>query len=137
VQFVSSEGTVAQYTDSIDVMTAEPSPTTTLPTSTTSTTSTTTTIPEVTVAQTLSAIQPIVVARSYAPVRSATVMVRQNQSNIRKIQTKIGKKISTRTVVGTTSGKYVIVFPKGIKSMNVRFVSKSGLVSAWSQIAAP
>jgi hypothetical protein len=137
VQFVSSEGTVSQHTDSIDVVTFEPTPTTTLPTSTTSTTSTTTTIPEVTVARTLSAIQPVLVARSYAPVRSATVMARQNQSNIRKIQTKIGKKISTRTVVATTSGKYVIVFPKGIKSMNVRFVSKSGLVSAWSQIAAP
>jgi len=137
VQFISSEGTVSQYSDSIDVITDEPVPTTTVPTSTTSTTSTTTTIPEVTVARTLSAIQPVVVARSYAPVRSATVMARQNQSNIKKIQTKIGKKISTRTVVATKSGKYVIVFPKGIKSMNVRFVSKSGLVSAWSQIAAP
>jgi hypothetical protein len=137
VQFISSEGTVSQYSDSIDVITDEPVPTTTVPTSTTSTTSTTTTIPEVTVARTLSAIQPVVVARSYAPVRSATVMARQSQSNIKKIQTKIGKKISTRTVVATKSGKYIIVFPKGIKSMNVRFVSKSGLVSAWSQIAAP
>jgi alpha-tubulin suppressor-like RCC1 family protein len=137
VQFVSSEGTVSQYSDSIDVITDEPIPTTTVPTSTTSTTSTTTPIPEVTVARTLSAIQPVVVARSYAPVRSATVMARQSQSNIKKIQTKIGKKISTRTVVASKSGKYVIVFPKGIKSMNVRFVSKSGLVSAWSQIAAP
>ena len=137
VQFVSSEGTVSQYSDSIDVITDEPIPTTTVPTSTTSTTSTTTTIPEVTIARTLSAIQPVVVARSYAPVRSATVMARQSQSNIKKIQTKIGKKISTRTVVASKSGKYVIVFPKGIKSMSVRFVNKSGVASAWSVIAAP
>jgi hypothetical protein len=148
VQFISSDGTVTQYSDSIDVMIDEPEPTpttttvptvttTTVPSVTTSTTSTTTTVPEVSVATTLSAIQPVVVARSYAPVRSATVVPRQNQSNIKKIQTKIGKKISTRTVVATKSGKYIIVFPKGIKSMSVRFVSKSGLVSAWSRIAAP
>ena len=148
VQFISSDGTVTQYSDSIDVMIDEPEPTpttttvptvttTTVPTITPSTTSTTTTVPEVSIATTLSAIQPVVVARSYAPVRSATVVPRQNQSSIRKIQTKIGKKISTRTVVAMKSGKYVIVFPKGIKSMNVRFVSKSGLVSAWSRIAAP
>jgi hypothetical protein len=148
VQFISSDGTVTQYSDSIDVMIDEPEPTpttttvptvttTTVPSVTTSTTSTTTSVPEVLVATTLSTIQPVVVARSYAPVRSATVVPRQNQSNIKKIQTKIGKKISTRTVVATKSGKYIIVFPKGIKSMSVRFVSKSGLVSAWSRIAAP
>jgi len=131
VQFISVEGTVAQYSDSIDVITDEPTP----PTSTPSTT--TTTIPEVTIASALSATQPVVVARSYAPVRSATVMPRQNQSSIKKIQTKIGKKISTRTVVATKSGKYVIVFPKGIKTMSVRFVNKSGSVSAWSRISAP
>jgi alpha-tubulin suppressor-like RCC1 family protein len=126
VQFLTAEGTVTEYSDSIDFISDEPKPT-----------STTTTISEVSVARTLSAIQPVVVARSYAPVRSATVMPRQHLSNIKKIQTKIGKKISTRTVVSSKSGKYVIVFPKGIKSMNVRFVSKSGLVSAWSRIAAP
>ena len=131
VQFISVEGTVTQYSDSIDVITDEQTP----PTSTPSTT--TTTIPEVTVARTLSAIQPVVVARSYAPVRSATIMSKQKQSNIKKIQTKIGKKISTRTVVATKSGKYVIVFPKGIKTMSVRFVNKSGSVSAWSRISAP
>ena len=131
VQFISAEGTVAQYSDSIDVITDEPTP----PMSTPSTT--TTTIPEVTIASALSATQPVVVARSYAPVRSATVMPRQNQSSIKKIQTKIGKKISTRTVVATKSGKYVIVFPKGIKTMSVRFVNKSGSVSAWSRISAP
>jgi hypothetical protein len=126
VQFVTAEGTVTEYSDSIDFISDEPKPT-----------STTTTISQISVARTLSAIQPVVVARSYAPVRSATVMPRQHLSNIKKIQTKIGKKISTRTVVSSKSGKYVIVFPKGIKSMNVRFVSKSGLVSAWSRIAAP
>ena len=135
VQFISVDGTVAQYSDSIDVITDEPISTPT--TSTSSTTSTTTTIPEVMAGRALSASQPVVVARSYAPVRSATVMPRQNQSSIRKIQTKIGKKISTRTVVAIKSGKYVIVFPTGIKSMNVRFVSKSGSVSAWSRISAP
>jgi alpha-tubulin suppressor-like RCC1 family protein len=126
VQFLTAEGTVTEYSDSIDFISDEPKPT-----------STTTTISQISVARTLSAIQPVVVARSYAPVRSATVMPRQHLSNIKKIQTKIGKKISTRTVVSSKSGKYVIVFPKGIKSMNVRFVSKSGLVSAWSRIAAP
>lgn len=140
VQFISSDGTVTQYSDFIDVITDEPVPTpttTTVPTVTTSTTPTTSTVPEVPVARTLSAIQPVVVSQLYAPVRSATVMPRKNQSNIKKIQTKIGKKISTRTVVTTKSGKYVIVFPKGIKSMSVRFVNKSGVVSAWSRIAAP
>jgi hypothetical protein len=148
VQFISPDGTVSQYSDSIDVITNEPEPTpttttvptvttTTVPTVTPSTTSTTTTVPEVSVASTLSAIQPVVVARSYAPVRSATVVPRQRQSSIKKIETKIGKKISTRTVVAMKSGKYVIVFPKGIKTMSVRFVSKSGVVSAWSRIAAP
>jgi hypothetical protein len=156
VQFISSDGTVTQYSDSIDVITDEPvsTPTTTtvptvatttvsivttttVPTVTTSTTLTATNVPEVSVATTLSAIQPVVVSQSYAPVRSATVVPRQNQSNIKKIQTKIGKKISTRTVVAAKSGKYIIVFPKGIKSMSVRFVSKSGVVSAWSRIAAP
>jgi hypothetical protein len=62
---------------------------------------------------------------------------RQKQSNIKKIQTKIGKKITTRTVVATKSGKYVVVFPKGIKTMSVRFVNKSGVASAWAVIAAP
>lgn len=143
VQFTASDGSVTQYSDSIDVITEEPAPTptptTTAPsTSTTSrTTPTTKSVPEVSVARTLAALQPVVVARSYAPVRSATVVPRQNQSNIKKIQTKIGKKISTRTVIATKSGKYVIVFPRGTKSMSVRFVSKSGLISAWSRIAAP
>jgi len=128
VQFVSSEGSVAQYSDSIDVITDEPIPTTT---------TTTTTIPDVTIARSLTASQPVVIATSSAPVRTATVMPRQKQFNIKKIQTKIGKKISTRTVVTTKSGKYVIVFPKGIKTMSVRFVNKSGSVSAWSRISAP
>jgi hypothetical protein len=146
VQFISSDGTVTQYSDSIDVMINEPEPTpttTTVPASTTTTvptvtpSTTSTTVPEVSVAITLSAIQPVVVARSYAPVRSATVVPRQNQTSIKKIQTKIGKKISTRTVTATKSGKYIIVFPKGIKSISVRFVSKSGLASTWSVIVAP
>ncbi len=126
VQFIFLEGRVAQYSDSIDVVTAEPTPT-----------PTTTTVPDITVARSFSASQPVVVATSSAPVRSATVMPRQKQSNTVRIQTKIGKKISTRTVVATKVGKYVIVFPKGITSMNVRFVSKSGSVSAWSHITAP
>lgn len=143
VQFTASDGSVTQYSDSIDVITEEPAPTptptTTAPSTstTTSTTPTTKSVPEVSVARTLAALQPVVVAKSYAPVRSATVVPRQNQSNIEKIQTKIGKQISTRTVIATKSGKYVIVFPKGTKSMSVRFVSKSGLISAWSRIAAP
>jgi len=132
VQFISVEGTVAQYSDSIDVITNEP-----IPTTTTSTTPTTSTIPGVSVDHVLSASQPVVVSRSYAPVRSATVVPRQKQSNIKKIQTKIGKKITTRTVVATKSGKYVVVFPKGIKTMSVRFVNKSGVASAWAVIAAP
>jgi hypothetical protein len=139
VQFISTDGTTTQYSDSIDVILDEPIPTTTttVPTVTTSTTPTASTIPSVSVARALSASQPVVVSRSYAPVRSATVVPRQYQANIKKIQTKIGKKISTRTVVATKSGKYVIVFPKGIKSMSVRFVNKSGVASAWSVIAAP
>ncbi len=147
VQFISAEGTVTQYSDSIEVLVDEPDPTppttttTTVPTvatsTTTTTTTTTTTVPDITVARSFSASQPVVIATSSAPVRSATVMARQTQLNIVRIQTKIGKKISTRTVVATKLGKYVIVFPKGITSMNVRFVSKSGLVSAWSRIAAP
>jgi hypothetical protein len=143
VQFISAEGTVTQYSDSIEVLVDEPDPTPPPPTTTTttapttSTTSTTTTVPDITVARSFSASQPVVIATSSAPVRSATVMARQTQSNIVRIQTKIGKKISSRTVVATKVGKYVIVFPKGITSMNVRFVSKSGLVSAWSRIAAP
>jgi hypothetical protein len=140
VQFISSEGTTTQYSDSIDVILDEliPSPTTTtVPTVTTSTTPTASTIPGVSVARALTTSQPVVVSQSYAPVRSATVVPRQFQANIKKIQTKIGKKISTRTVVASKSGKYVIVFPKGIKTMSVRFVNKSGVASAWSVIAAP
>jgi hypothetical protein len=140
VQFISSEGTTTQYSDSIDVILDEliPSPTTTtVPTVTTSTTPTASTIPGVSVARALTTSQPVVVSQSYAPVRSATVVPRQYQANIKKIQTKIGKKISTRTVVASKSGKYVIVFPKGIKTMSVRFVNKSGVASAWSVIAAP
>jgi hypothetical protein len=140
VQFISSEGTTTQYSDSIDVILDEPIPsptTTTVPTVTTSTTPTASTIPGVSVARALTTSQPVVVSQSYAPVRSATVVPRQYQANIKKIQTKIGKKISTRTVVASKSGKYVIVFPKGIKSMSVRFVNKSGVASAWSVIAAP
>ena len=124
VQFISPEGAMTQYSDSIEVFTDEPTPPTT-------------TVPDVTIARSFSASQPVVVATSSAPVRSATVMPRQKQSNIVRIQTKIGKKILTRTVVATKVGKYVIVFPKGITSMNVRFVSKSGSVSAWSRISAP
>lgn len=124
VQFISPEGATTQYSDSIEVLTDEPTPPTT-------------TVPDVTIARNFSASQPVVVATSSAPVRSATVMPRQKQSNVVRIQTKIGTKISTRTVVASRVGKYVIVFPKGIKTMNVRFISKSGSVSAWSRIAAP
>ena len=124
VQFISSEGATTQYSDSIEVLTDQSTPPTT-------------TVPDVTIARNFSASQPVVVATSSAPVRSATVMPRQKQSNIVRIQTKIGKKISTRTVVASRVGKYVIVFPKGITSMNVRFISRSGSVSAWSRIAAP
>jgi phosphodiesterase/alkaline phosphatase D-like protein len=140
VQFISSDGTATQHSDSIDVIIDEPIPTpttTTVPTVTTSTTPTASTIPGVSVARALTTSQPVVVSQSYAPVRSATVVPRQFQANIKKIQTKIGKKISTRTVVASKSGKYVIVFPKGIKTMSVRFVNKSGVASAWSVIAAP
>ena len=124
MQFISSEGATTQYSDSIEVLTDQSTPPTT-------------TVPDVTIARNFSASQPVVVATSSAPVRSATVMPRQKQSNIVRIQTKIGKKISTRTVVASRVGKYVIVFPKGITSMNVRFISRSGSVSAWSRIAAP
>ena len=124
VQFISSEGATTQYSDSIEVLTDQSTPPTT-------------TVPDVTIARNFSASQPVVVATSSAPVRSATVMPRQKQSNIVRIQTKIGKKISTRTVVASRVGKHVIVFPKGITSMNVRFISRSGSVSAWSRIAAP
>ena len=122
VQFVTAEGTVTQYSDSIDVITDG---------------QTTITDPGVTVASSFSTSQPIIVAKSFAPVRSATVMPRQKQSKIVRIQTKIGKKIFTRTVASKKSGKYVIVFPKGVTSLNVRFVSNSGSVTAWSHIAAP
>jgi len=122
VQFISSEGAVKTYYDSIDIVTDSVSMT---PTNS-----------GVTLAHIFSASQPIVVARSVAPVRSATVMPRQNQSKVVRIQTKIGKKIYTRTVAAKKSGKYVIVFPKGITSLNVRFVSPSGSVTAWSQITA-
>ncbi len=122
VQFISSEGAVKTYSDSIDIVTDSVSMT---PTNS-----------GVTLAHIFSASQPIVVARSVAPVRSATVMPRQNQSKVVRIQTKIGKKIYTRTVTAKKSGKYVIVFPKGITSLNVRFVSPSGSVTAWSQITA-
>jgi hypothetical protein len=141
VQFISAEGTVTQYSDSIEVLSDEPEPTppttTTTSAPTPSTTSTTTTVPDVTIARSFFASQPVVIATSSAPVRSATVMARQTQSNIVRIQTKIGQNISSRTVIATKVGKYVIVFPKGITSMNVRFVSKSGSVSAWSRIEAP
>jgi len=114
VQFISIEGKVTLFSDSIDVITDDS-----------------------TLARSPAVAQPVVIATSSAPVRSATVIQRKQQPNIVRLQTKIGKKISTRTVAATKSGKYVIVFPKGITSLNVRFVSKSGSVSAWSRITAP
>ena len=125
VQFITSDGAVRAHSDSIDVVSYQPD-----------SISTATANSRATSARNFSTSRPLVVARSVAPVRSATVMPRQNQSKVVRIQTKIGKKIFTRTVASTKSGKYVIVFPKGITSLNVRFVSPSGAVTAWSHIAA-
>ena len=125
VQFITSDGAVRAHSDSIDIVSFQPD-----------SISTATANSRTTSARNFSTSRPLVVARSVAPVRSATVMPRQNQSKIVRIQTKIGKKIFTRTVAVTKSGKYVIVFPKGITSLNVRFVSPSGAVTAWSHIAA-
>ena len=121
VQFITLEGAVKEFSDSIDIVTDVPDSISTTGAAN---------------ARSFSTSQPLVVARSVAPVRSATIMSRQKQSKVVRIQTKIGKKIFTRTVAAKKSGKYVIVFPKGIKSLNVRFVSPSGSVTAWSHIAA-
>jgi hypothetical protein len=78
---------------------------------------------------------PVMIASQRSPVRTATVVSRGQRANIVRIQTKIGKKISTRATTKKT-GTFTIAFPKGVTQMQVRFVNKSGAVSQWATISS-
>ena len=70
-----------------------------------------------------------------SPVRTATVISRGARANISRIQTKIGKKISSRTTT-KKSGAFTIAFPKGVTRMQVRFVNKMGAASQWTTVSS-
>jgi hypothetical protein len=114
VQFVSTSGVVATYFDTI-VIAPENSP---------SAESDSTVVES-----------PVMIASQRSPVRTATVISRGTRANIVRIQTKIGKKISSRVTTKKT-GAFTVTFPKGVTRMQVRFVSKSGAASRWTTISS-
>jgi alpha-tubulin suppressor-like RCC1 family protein len=114
VQFVSTSGVVSTYFDTI-VIAPENSP---------SAESDSTVVES-----------PVMIASQRSPVRTATVISRGTRANIVRIQTKIGKKISSRVTTKKT-GAFTVTFPKGVTRMQVRFVSKSGAASRWTTISS-
>jgi hypothetical protein len=114
VQFVSTSGVVSTYFDTI-VIAPENSP---------SAESDSTVVES-----------PVMIASQRSPVRTATVISRSTRANIVRIQTKIGKKISSRVTTKKT-GAFTVTFPKGVTRMQVRFVSKSGAASRWTTISS-
>jgi hypothetical protein len=114
VQFVSTSGVVSTYFDTI-VIASENNPGTE---------------PDSAVVE-----SPVMIASQRSPVRTATVISRGTRANIVRIQTKIGKKISSRVTTKKT-GAFTVTFPKGVTRMQVRFVSKSGAVSKWATISS-
>ena len=113
VQFVSASGVVSTYFDTI-VIASENNPGTE---------------PDSAVVE-----SPVMIASRRSPVRTATVISRGKRANIVRIQTKIGKKISSRATKKT--GAFIVTFPKGVTRMQVRFVNKSGAVSKWATISS-
>jgi alpha-tubulin suppressor-like RCC1 family protein len=113
VQFVSASGVVSTYFDTI-VIASENNPGTE---------------PDSAVVE-----SPVMIASQRSPVRTATVISRGTRANIVRIQTKIGKKISSRATKKT--GAFIVTFPKGVTRMQVRFVNKSGAVSKWATISS-
>ncbi|CAB4367442.1 MAG: hypothetical protein F2916_01175 [Actinobacteria bacterium] len=114
LQFISTSGVVTTYFDTIAVSleTNQTPP------------------PDTTVVE-----SPVVIASQRSPIRTATVIARGTRANIVRIQTKIGKKISSRTTA-KKSGTFTVAFPKGITRMQVRFVNKSGAVSQWTTVSS-
>ena len=114
VQFVSTSGVVSTYFDTI-VIAPENSPG----------------------AESDSTVleSPVMIASQRSPVRTATFVSRGTRANIVRIQTKIGKKISSGVTTKKT-GAFTVTFPKGVTRMQVRFISKSGAASRWTVISS-
>jgi hypothetical protein len=122
VQFVNTNGVTSEYSDSISVSSA-------------ASTDSTNTSPVS--AASLSA--PVITVRtsqiSSAPiVRVATIKVGKASARIMRVQTKLGRTVTTRRISANKAGKFVLTIPRGTKTMMVRLIDARGKASNWRKV---
>jgi hypothetical protein len=134
VQFVHSNGDTTEYSDSISLSGVA------LPETVAPSEIVTTTVPvPVMVAPTSALSAPIITVRtsqvSSAPVvRVATIKVAKTTARIVRIQTKSGRKVTTRRISANKAGKFVLTIPNGSKTMMVRLIDAKGKASNWRKV---
>jgi hypothetical protein len=134
VQFVHSNGDTTEYSDSISLSGVA------LPETVAPSEIVTTTVPvPVTAAPTSALSAPIITVRtsqvSSAPVvRVATIKVAKTTARIVRIQTKSGRKVTTRRISANKAGKFVLTIPNGSKTMMVRLIDAKGKASNWRKV---
>ena len=143
VQFVHTNGDTTEYSDSISLSgvvlpDTDITPSASVPTLVSTTVPTV--VAEVSEPATATALSaPIITVRtsqvSSAPVvRVATIKVAKTTARIVRIQTKSGRKVTTRRISANKTGKFVLTIPKGSKTMMVRLIDAKGKASNWRKV---
>jgi hypothetical protein len=60
--------------------------------------------------------------------------VAKTTARIVRIQTKSGRKVTTRRISANKAGKFVLTIPKGSKTMMVRLIDAKGKASNWRKV---
>jgi hypothetical protein len=60
--------------------------------------------------------------------------VAKSTARIVRIQTKSGRKVTTRRISANKAGKFVLTIPTGSKTMMVRLIDAKGKASNWRKV---
>ena len=144
VRFINSRGiNSSTYSDSIIVRIQGEAPVTTIPSTPDISVPVSTTAPDKTEppapmvlasAQTLSTKSGVGSGVRSASFHQATLQIAPTTATLTVVQTKIGKRTTTRRVPVSVSGKIIVSFPRGQKIMYVRIINDRGIASRWTKV---
>jgi alpha-tubulin suppressor-like RCC1 family protein len=120
VQFYFRNGTSVVYQDDIDLMTEITTPDEEAPTVTA-----------------LSAAKTRITAQGSSATRttsSVTISARDKMSGVVRIETRVKNRITSTRVDAARRGTYLVSFPKGQRTMQIRVVDKAGNKSKWIKV---
>jgi hypothetical protein len=120
VQFYYRNGTSTVYQDDIYLMTDITSPDDEAPTVTA-----------------MRASKTRISARGTSTARSAstvTISARDKMSGVVRIETKVRTRVTSTRVDAARRGTYLVSFPKGQRTMQIRVVDKAGNKSKWIKV---